>query len=324
MSPAPPSPRIVYSMFAPAALGEFLATHYFDGRTCDCELLSRSWTDVYRLRVDGVAYAGRVWRHGFHERAALEGAADLLRQLRRGGRVRAPLPVRGADGACIAMLAAPEGERPVAVFDWLEGAPVGRSLSSADAHRCGAMLAQLHLEARELADATQRATCWHEARARLAPLARVVAARDPEAPAFVDAVARVLARVEQLEDALPGGMIHGDFHQNNVLRTATGELAVIDFDDAGPGAWLRDVAAFAWALEFLRQPREYLDAFLQGYGAVRPITAGEREALPWFLAERDCWSLLGWAVSIDVIGDPNGALAALLGGARTRFAALGV
>lgn len=315
---------IVYSMFEPAALGEILSARYLGGRACSCELVSRSWTDVYRLRVDGTSYAGRVWRHGFHERAEIEYGAAMLGALRRRGSVHAPLPLQCVDGDHVSTLDAPEGERCVALFDWLDGRPIGASLTADDARRCGTLLAALQRDAHEAADAGARRGAARDWRARLPRLATVIEARGVDAGRFVAAVERVLTTVEQLESSgLPLGATHGDFHQNNVLRQPSGDLAVIDFDDAGRGAWVRDVAAFAWALDHLHQPPAHLDAFLQGYAALRPLSADEHAALPWFLAERDCWALLGWAVSIDVVGDSQGRLPGMIRNARARMDALG-
>ncbi len=96
---------------------------------------------------------------------------------------------------------------------------------------------------------------------------------------------------------LPRGLIHTDPYLVNWLQTPSGELALIDWDDAGVGVPLLDVGyavahlttyprheAKRWGVPFVgsgvftNRP-EWAHEFLRGYEAVRPLTPLEHEML---------------------------------------------
>src|SRR5215813_14023252 len=89
------------------------------------------------------------------------------------------------------------------------------------------------------------------------------------------------------------GLIHADLVPENILVDC-GRLQVIDFDDAGYGWHLFELAT---SLYFL--PRdgsvfsEARDALIQGYQEVRPLPESHLARLPMFLAARGT-TYLGW------------------------------
>ena len=98
-------------------------------------------------------------------------------------------------------------------------------------------------------------------------------------PAAAPQTARLLDR---LTDRRPADTrlvtSHGDFHSGELIRRG-GELAVLDVDEACSAAPARDLATYAAhaASHEEADPREVLEALLDGYGA-RP------EALDWYLS----------------------------------------
>ena len=84
---------------------------------------------------------------------------------------------------------------------------------------------------------------------------------------------------------LPKTIVHTDVHFGNAVRTPSGEVVLIDWDDTGLGPAITDVGYYLihqavpsdeggdWAPEMAR-------AFLAGYESVRPLAPAERERLP--------------------------------------------
>lgn len=88
------------------------------------------------------------------------------------------------------------------------------------------------------------------------------------------------------ESSLPEGIIHGDFHVGNLLvrsqRDAT-LVAILDFEEAQASPLLVDVAFGLFGSHSLvysrRRTYANLHAFLDGYEAIRPLQAVEKDNL---------------------------------------------
>ncbi len=286
-----------------------------------CELLSRSWSDVYRVHEAGGRHVARVWRAGFHSAQQIDFSCRCLDFLGQRG-IRVAMSQRMPDGNHRGTVQAPEGARHVALFDWLDGVPVGTALTPDGARAVGALLARLHMAGLDCDLVSPEPL-----QVPGADLARETALRRALEYRGVsyDALAAAMGKVERdfahwSERGLPRGLLHGDFHHFNVLRCDDGTLVPIDFDDVCFGPLIHDIASLRWALDFLGAPPLLFDEFLSGYEMHRPLTADERAALPTFLAERDCWNIRGWAANINVLGDPHRRFDQVIAAASIRFA----
>src|SRR5579864_52029 len=87
-------------------------------------------------------------------------------------------------------------------------------------------------------------------------------------------------------------LIHADLVPENILVDGT-HLQVIDFDDAGFGWHMFELAT---SLYFIRRESVYpeaRDALIEGYRHVRPLPQTQLACLPMFLAARGS-TYLGW------------------------------
>jgi Ser/Thr protein kinase RdoA (MazF antagonist) len=87
-------------------------------------------------------------------------------------------------------------------------------------------------------------------------------------------------------------MIHADLVPENVI-VERNRLRVLDFDDAGLGWHIFELATciyFLWQQPFFADAR---DALLTGYSQFRSLSEGTVKQLPLFLAIRGC-TYLGW------------------------------
>ena len=103
-------------------------------------------------------------------------------------------------------------------------------------------------------------------------------------------VRAVLSRYEKKADGY--GLIHADLHPGNVLFDGS-RLHPIDFDDAGFGWHVYDLAVALFYYQSRRDFDSILQALVSGYRAHRPLSDEALERLPLFLLIR-ALVLLGW------------------------------
>ena len=172
-------------------------------------------------------------------------------------------------------------ERIARVLTWLDGATIEPGQTFAQFTILGATLARLG-EALSTFDhpAAHRTFAWD--------LQSLEVIRAHEHPAVADIVFDEFAALDLA--ALPHQVIHQDFHPGNVLvdpRDSRYVVGILDFGDTVYSARVADLGvAIAYHLPAEGNPRPVLDAFLQGYESVTPLSDAERDAVPTLIAAR--------------------------------------
>ena len=87
---------------------------------------------------------------------------------------------------------------------------------------------------------------------------------------------------EDLKQRFERQLIHADLHFGNILFNA-GNMSILDFDDAGIGSPLQDLAI---SIFYLREDREREKHLLAGYESVAPLPAYEPWELELLVANR--------------------------------------
>lgn len=217
----------------------------------------------------------------FEELRAEEAAflGPLLDHLEAGG-VPVATPLRDRGGRYLGSL---QG-KPAQLARRLPGAHPDTP-GPAECRAMGAALARLHVTWQDypLARPNAHGATWWEGLAR-----RWQPQLAPDEAALLARLLRRHAETGARHPDLPRGLIHGDLFRDNTLFTGDSVTAVLDFSETGQDHLLLDIAITA--NDFCRQwPAQVPDlrrreAFLEGYGTGRTLTADERAALPVFLA----------------------------------------
>lgn len=246
---------------------------------------------VYRVeRASGAPWVARVFP-ATRPLAAVEGDAEILRRLERGG-----FPAeRCADLEPVSSL---EG-RPVLVTEFVPGRRAGPG------RRTFAVLGELlgRLHARTSQTVLRSGGGWHHMTAQGGPSDELEAARSLLAErrprsgvgrAWSDALADALARADDAH-GLPESLLHPDFAPANAIADGEGRLVVVDWSGAGRGPRLWSLAFLLWAAG----AREIglVDAVVWRYGSHVALQADEVERLgavisapPLVLASWElCW-----------------------------------
>lgn len=252
------------------------------------ELVIHGYNTTFRVDVaDGRRFALRVNTSSQSTPANLRAQLAWQHALRLEAGVLVPDPLASPDGRWHVTVPSPELGRDatVVVNSWLEGEDVGAgSMEPAIAEVLGATMARMHAHAEG----------WTMPPGAALPVfdeplfgdEDLLSGRElPGDGAAVIAAAFARSRAA-FSDAYAGQRtipLHADLHGAN-LKWHAGRLAVFDFDDAGMGIPLLDLAI---ALFYLRDENPAPEtALVRGYASVRPLPEGEAEHLEGMVAAR--------------------------------------
>jgi len=272
-------------------------------------LISHTENIVYRVDTgDGTPYAFRVHRPGYHTFAELNSEPAWTRALNEFG-IAAPNPVptrAGDDYTTIDLPGTGEG-RFVGLVQWLDGVPLKDHINSAPDgpsrafhyEQLGALIAKMHNQAVAWTPPAdfRRHSFNKEGFLGETPFW----GRFWEIPELSDAQrSTIIATRDWMDDQLASfetttenfSMIHGDLGPANVLLHE-GRLQVIDFDDAGFGWHLYDIAVALYQASLREHYDATCDALIEGYRSQRTISEDDLARLPQFNLMRSL-ALIGW------------------------------
>jgi Ser/Thr protein kinase RdoA (MazF antagonist) len=259
---------------------------------------------------DGGKVVLRVHRCGYHSDAALRSERVWMQALGAHG-IEVPRHILSNSGTSFESLQIEgfAGTRQVDLFHWISGQQLGTVEGGVDA-ATGSIGAVYRDVGRLAARLHDHSSLWSapEDFERHAWDAEGLAGERPlwgrfwELDALSPSQRGLFVRLKQTlfrdlnefgQTADRYGLIHADLVPENIL-VDSGRLQVIDFDDAGYGWHLFELAT---SLYFL--PREdsvfseARNALIQGYQEVRPLPESHLARLPMFLAARGS-TYLGW------------------------------
>ncbi|MEZ5407440.1 MAG: phosphotransferase [Acidimicrobiales bacterium] len=290
-------------------------------------LVNRTENVTYRVDDDaGRAWVLRLHRPGYHTRAELEAERVWLAALARAG-VAVPEPLAATDGSAYVAVDVPADAgagvaahtRQVGVTRWIPGQVLADLIdASRDPaeiagwyHQLGAMLGRLHRQASAWTPPPGFTRHRFDADGMLGE--RPFWGRFWESPALNRSQRQLLDRARhrlrgELENRArdPGrfSMIHADLHPGNAVVDGD-RIAVIDFDDAGFGHHLYDLAVALGRPGADPLPGAVWEAALSGYRTEHPLSDDEAAAIPRFELLRSL-ALIGWKADRPEVAWPDG------------------
>jgi Ser/Thr protein kinase RdoA (MazF antagonist) len=260
------------------------------------------------LRSGGRAVL-RVHRHGYHSDAALDSEFTWLRALESAG-IRVPRAIRSRRARDFEVVAIPgtEAARQIDVFEWIDGSQLGSIESgicggdtdvASQYFEIGTIAARMHNHTAGWRPPPEfRRHAWdREGLVGKQPLWgrfwELAALTDAQRTLLVHARAMMGEDLEALGTGTDHyGLIHADLVPENVLIDGD-RVCVIDFDDAGFGWHVFELATSLYFIDGDGLFETARDALIRGYRSERPLSDETIDRLPLFLAARGT-TYLGW------------------------------
>lgn len=279
----------------------------WDASPARMELVAHQENVVFRVdSTSGGTFVLRLHRPGYHDLAELVSEQQWTAALNAAG-IGGPVPVRALDGRrYVEVRVGTKESRLAGVSEWVEGEVLSDLVDAASGERLaryfndlGRIAAQIHNQAVgwELPPNFKRHSFDVDGFLGEAPFW----GRFWEASGLEESDRRLTSQArEHLRELLTDysqdprnySLIHGDLHPGNILKTANG-LQVIDFDDAGFGWHLYELAVALFHYQSNPHFGMIRDALVAGYRSRRPLSDEALELLPAFLLMR-ALATLGW------------------------------
>ncbi|MDG3085260.1 aminotransferase class III-fold pyridoxal phosphate-dependent enzyme [Vibrio hannami] len=283
-------------------------TYWGLGEFTEVTLIKHRENAVFKIQSSHGDYAMRIHRFGYHTDQELRSELDWIQAIPSGELFTADvLPTQ--NGELFLSLALDDDKQALQIdlLEWANGVPIATIENGFDdiAHvestyyKVGRLMAMSHIHSREwdLPENFSRHN-WDE-KGIFGPGSlwgdyHELAQLNAEQIALIDK-AIVYARKDLAEfgkNEERYGLIHADFLPENLLQTEEG-ICLIDFDDAGFGWLLFDIATAVFPYLGEEHFDQTLEALIQGYSEILPLKAEDLEKLPLFLFIRSV-TYLGW------------------------------
>jgi len=282
----------------------------WDLQNAQLDLIKRRENAVYRVTLpDGTQRALRVHRPDYHTDEELNSELLWMQALNEYG-VHTPKVIATADGSLFVRSKANGNavSRQCDMLAWVDGSPLGSIEKGSksdpsvltDSYRTvGTIMARLHNHSSQwlLPDGFAR-HAWdvdgivgsNPVWGRFWELEALTAAQVDLLQAAAEVVRHRLDQFGQGADRY--GLIHADFLPENLLAD-DGEIKLIDFDDAGFGWHLFDIATSVFFFLGEDEFDAVLTALVEGYRTERKMPDEHLDMLPTFLMARGL-TYIGW------------------------------
>lgn len=226
--------------------------------------------DVYRIDSDTGVYVLKIYGTGRLEADEVRWEQQLAHELVEAG-VPVAAEVATTDGSSVGVLEAPEGPRWFALTRWVPGSKPQPPWSEGLYQSFGAALARIHTAADAFTSTYPRRSMRQgDEPERVSAVLRPGSSQLRLVQRSAAAARAALERFA--EQGLHWGLRHGDASLDNIHVDEQGTVYFYDFDLAGPGWQVEDLAG--------AMSTEFASAFLRGYVDERPLLEVNLSALP--------------------------------------------
>ena len=275
-----------YSTLSAAALGAFIEQQYGIS-SVQCRYKLRGVSDTYHVQSGDEEFILKIFRPMHRSGEELLGEIALLEYLLQND-IQVAAPVKDLTGNTLQSFQAIEGLRHGILYRFAPGAPIIEQ-NDEQIIQSARYLANLHLKTENLELPYNRQEYTLESMLH-APLRVIRSAYEyfnlMELYSRLESTAvQQLEALHQLNcSTFSTGYCHYDFMPKNWHHDQKGAITLFDFDFAGKGWLVNDIASYAVYLTLLTpstpEVQRRCQLFTDEYTKTRPLQPGELKALP--------------------------------------------
>jgi len=286
---------VIASTLSPQVLADEILPDFGIAPVMECKFFTGGFNDTFRAKtMDGKTYYLRAYRPQWRTLPDIQYELGMLNHLKNKG-FPAARPLVYQDGNYFCAVAAPEGERYLAVFSECPGPEVSYDHEPERvARRYGQAVMQMHNAWDDFNSPHER---FHKDLAHFIdmPLHNVkpfLAHRPNDWRYFQAFAEKVREQILALPaDKLEMGVCHGDLQGYHAKVDSDGMLSFYDFDCGGYGYRVYDLAVFLWCCRLEDAVENRWASFLAGYQETRLLPKLEERAIPFFVCCRYLWHM---------------------------------
>ena len=253
------------------------------------ENVNHSFNSSFKITTEqGKDLALRINLSSGKSRNEVTAEMQWLEQLAQEQVIHGPIPLRTtSDELLTTTYFEPlQADFNAVLYEWIEGEEVGDEPTKEQLFGLGVEMAKLHEHAKTLS--FQEPAFLPKVNSTMMNSVDVLTTGQPKeindklhsdllkALAITD---EVYSRLSSQQELLP---IHADLHMGNVLQTKTG-LAIIDFDDAGLGLPVQDLAISSY---YVREDKEKEKHIFEGFSSIAELPKFAQEDFEKLLLAR--------------------------------------
>ena len=271
----------------------------------DFECVNHAYNSTFKFNgSDGKQYAMRISTASRKWPEHIWAEVQWLLELKREGSITAPVPINNLQGEPFTnhYFFYQGGNLDVVIYPWLEGEVVEENPTDEQLVELGRQMATMHILSKN----------WKpEGYANFMPVDRPLMVRQDnlftyeleiitpsQYEVFREISNRTEALFEKLRSQSDPQLIHADLHFGNIIWHEE-KMTILDFDDAGIGFPLQDLAI---SFFYLRENRERELKVLEGYKSVAPLPEFTADELELLIANR-CIVLVNYLLGATTADD---------------------
>lgn len=276
--------NVLSSIISPDYLAVLVQKHYHFSPNVQCSILRTGINHAYLVCEGERKCVLRVYSHDWRSKQEINEELQLLGQLKEAG-ISVSYPIADKHDQFLHEIAAPEGLRHAVLFSFAEGKKL-RGLTEQHCRQIGHLMGRMHQLTADQSIA--RITYDFDTLLELPyqQALRFFDKQNPDMQFLHQAMTLARQQLTAVDGQLRKGIVHLDLWYDNMNVTEKGEVTLFDFDFCGNG-WLGLDVAYTVAQLYHTEPdqavlEKKLKAFFEGYEAITPLPALEKEMISYF------------------------------------------